>query len=194
MGVNGEVSRKVNRRMDKRIIYGLISFFSMLLIYFGISSIASGIEYALFQFGAYWKYILSIATGFGLQMSLYTHVRNFNISCRGQVAASGGMSAGSMVACCLHHVTDFLPIVGSTGGLLLLTYYIEPLLLIGVLSSWTGVVFMISVIQKNQLYGENGILKLIFNTLNFEKIKYVTLALSTAVSVYYLVTYNPFSF
>ncbi len=182
--------------IDRRIIYGVISFSSMLLFYFGVTSLASGWEYAFIQFRMYWSYILAIATGFGLQMFLYSHVRQFNISCKGQVAASGGMSAGSMIACCLHHVTDVLPIVGSSGliaggGIFLtLAYYIKPLLMVGVLSSMVGVTFMLAVIQKNRLYGE-GIFKYLFRAINFEKLKYAFLVFSVAFSIYYFITYNP---
>jgi hypothetical protein len=179
-------------RVDRRIVHGLVSLLSMLFIYFGIGGLASGIEHTLHQFGIYWKYILAISSGFGVQTFLYTHIKSFNISCKGHLAVSGSFSTGSMVACCLHHVTDLLPIVGGAAGFLLLAYYIEPLLLVGVLSSWTGVVFMISTIQKNMLYGENEILKVIFGTLNFERMRYAALALSTLILVYFLVTYSPF--
>jgi hypothetical protein len=177
--------------MDRRVVYGVISFSFMLLLYLGVTSLTSGLSYALEQFRSYWKYILAIATGFGLQMFLYSHVRQFDISCKSQVAASGGVSAGSMVACCLHHVTDLLPIVGSSGAFLILTYYIEPLLLLGTFSSWIGVIFMLAVIQRSGLYDESGIIGKLFKTVNFERVKYVVIVLFAIGLIYYFTTIEP---
>lgn len=183
--------------IDRRIVYGIISFSFMLLFYFGITSLTSGMSNAVAQFKLYWSYIITIATGFGLQMFLYSHVRNFNISCNSQVATSGGMSAGSMVACCLHHVAEILPIVGASGliagsGIFLtLAYYIKPLLTVGVLSSLVGVVFMVAVIQNNGLYSGRAF-DYLFKRINFEKLKYIVLVFAVTFSIYYFITYNPF--
>jgi|Deesub1362B_J571_1020462.scaffolds.fasta_scaffold00548_28 hypothetical protein len=177
-------------KFDMKLIYGILSFIFIILLYILVNTAVSSFEYALFQFGLYWRYVLAIAMGFGLQMYLFGHIRNFNVSCK-SVATSGGMSVGSMVACCLHHVTDFLPIIGSAGGLLILSYYVEPLLMLGVLSSWTGVVFMLAVIQRHNLYGKS--VETIFSSLNFEKVKYLTLVFSILISLYYFLSYQPFS-
>jgi Cu+-exporting ATPase len=180
------------RMPDRKVIYGITSFIFMISFYIVLNTLLSGFEYALYQFKLYWSYILAIASGFGVQMFLLGYARNFNVSCR-SVTASGGISAGSMVVCCLHHLTDFLPILGGVGGLLLLSYYIEPFLVLGALSSWTGVIFMLATIQKNRLY-EGRVPEIVFGLLNFWKMRYASLILSVLVSLYYFVTYNPFTF
>lgn len=42
-------------------------------------------------------------------------LRQRRVSTRASVATSGGVSAGSMAACCAHHLADFLPLLGLSG-------------------------------------------------------------------------------
>ena len=47
------------------------------------------------------------------------------------MGTSGGTSVTAMVACCLHHVTDVLPILGLSAAATFLTRYQRPFMLIG---------------------------------------------------------------
>ena len=65
---------------------------------------------------------------------------------------SGGAGVGSMAACCAHHVTDVLPLVGLAGAGLFLSTYQGLFLLLGVLSNAVGAVYLLSVLSRHGLY------------------------------------------
>ena len=58
-----------------------------------------------------------LIVGFGVQIGMFVNTRILikarSISGATSAAAgAGSVSAGSMVACCMHHITDVLPILG----------------------------------------------------------------------------------
>jgi hypothetical protein len=57
-----------------------------------------------------------------------------------------------MVACCAHHLTDVLPVIGLAGAATLLATYQDVLLLLGVLSNVVGVTYMLGLLRKHRLY------------------------------------------
>jgi len=72
------------------------------------------------------------------------------------MAASAGTSGGAMAACCAHHATDILPIVGLTAIAGVLDRYRIPLLLLGVFSNIIGVMWMLAHVKKHKLYERGG--------------------------------------
>jgi hypothetical protein len=161
----------------------------ILIFYFVVNTLGSGFYHALQQFKALWGYIITIATGFGIQIALYTHIREFNITCRREVAVSGSMSAGSMVACCIHHVTDFIPLIGS-GFAFFLSAYAELFLIVGVLSNVIGITFMLATMQKSGIYTNDGPFSRLFGSVDFSKIRYLVLIASISFIAYYYLTYH----
>ena len=65
--------------------------------------------------------------------------------------ASGGVNSLAMVACCAHHLTDILPLVGLAGVALVLGSYQSLFLLVGVLSSAIGAVYMLGTLRRHVL-------------------------------------------
>jgi presenilin-like A22 family membrane protease len=57
-----------------------------------------------------------------------------------------------MVACCAHHLTDVLPLVGLAGAAFFLAAYQWLFLLLGVLSNLVGLVFMLGQLRKHRLH------------------------------------------
>ena len=64
-------------------------------------------------------------------------------------AANTGISSVSMVACCAHHLTDILPLLGLAGLSLFLTRYQTWLIGVGIISNFLGVVYLIKQIRKH---------------------------------------------
>ncbi len=105
--------------------------------------------------------------GFGIQLGLYSYIR-FNIGKKvtgatAEVATAGGISTGSMIACCAHHITDVLPIIGLSAAAVFLIKYQLPFILVGIFSNLVGITMMLNIIQKHGLYQKKKILKAIFN-------------------------------
>lgn len=142
--------------IDRRIGFGLLSSILLLVFYVGVNYLSGGADAVYWNFKAYLPYILIIDAGFGLQMALYTHIRQFGERCH--AIAGTPITAGSMVACCLHHVTDLIPFAGAGIGLFL-SGYTELFFMIGSASSIIGVVWMLSTIQSGGLYDDRGLLK-----------------------------------
>ena len=175
--------------MDRRIRNGIAASLSLIAFYLIVNYLTSGTEGALWNFRNYWYYIVAIDVGFGIQIALYTHIRAFHHSCMS--VATGGVSAGSMVACCLHHVTDFVPIFG-TGLSFALSAYTEILMLIGVLSSAVGIAWMLATVQNGRLYRDGDLLSKIM-VVDYNSLKQAVLVISVFIAIFKFVTYNPYS-
>jgi hypothetical protein len=125
--------------------------------YFGILTWAQGWDYASSQFLRDRWYVIPIIVGFGVQAALYTILRFrifIPITSTGHagsvMGASGGTSATAMVACCIHHVTDVLPILGLGAAASFLTRYQRPFMLVGLAMNLAGIGVMLLVLYREQ--------------------------------------------
>ena len=84
-----------------------------------------------------------ILAGFGVQLGLYTYLKTVvRAAARGTGAlagAGGGTSTAAMVACCAHHVTDVLPLVGLSAAATFLAEYRIPFMLVGLGTNLIGI-------------------------------------------------------
>lgn len=165
-------SNLTNKRF---IIAGFAASLFLLVIYFGILSAANSFSHAVEQFGQMWYWILLLIAGFGLQVGLYFYIRaSFRlrqmINPTAAVATSGGISTGSMIACCLHHLVDVLPLMGLAAAAVFLTQYQVFFLILGILSNLIGIIIMLEIIQKHKF--SEGFLRriLIYNMNQVKKI------------------------
>lgn len=125
--------------------------------YLGILTWAQGWEYAANQFVLNRWYVVPIWIGFGIQAALYSILR-FRLFVPGASArragavmgTSGGTSVTAMLACCLHHVTDVLPILGLSAAATFLARYQRPFMLIGLLTEIIGILIMLFVLYRER--------------------------------------------
>jgi hypothetical protein len=61
-----------------------------------------------------------------------------------------------MVACCAHHLTDVLPLIGLAGAAVFLTAYQSIFLLLGLLSNVVGIVYLLGVLRRHGLFPTEG--------------------------------------
>ena len=163
--------------MVKRFLIPLATFLLgsafIASFYIGILTWAQGWDYASSQFVRDRWYVIPIIIGFGVQAALYTVLRFrlfIPISSTGHagsmtpftgvMGASGGTSATAMVACCIHHVTDVLPILGLSAAASFLTRYQRPFMLVGLAMNFIGIGVMLFV-----LYRERQKLQLVLETI-----------------------------
>lgn len=126
-------------------------------LYFGIVSLAQGGDHAAAFFLDELAYLLPLILGFGIQTALYLVLKKQLHLPPGQMGASGAMTGAggststiAMVACCAHHVTDVLPILGISAAATLLTEYQNAFMLIGLLTTMGGIVVMIRILVMEQ--------------------------------------------
>ena len=124
-------------------------------IYFGILTWAQGWSAASSIFLSNRWYVIPIWITFGIQAALYSVLR-FRLfiptAASGHSGAmmgtSGGASITAMVACCIHHVTDVLPVLGLSAAATFLTRYQRPFMLIGLAMNLLGIVVMLVVLYR----------------------------------------------
>lgn len=126
-------------------------------LYFGIMTWAEGWDTAVSQLVYNRWYIVPLWLGFGVQAALYSilRFRLFVPTARpshtgAMMGASGGTSTTAMVACCLHHVADVLPILGLSAAATFLTRYQRPFMLVGLGISLIGIVLMLRVLYRER--------------------------------------------
>lgn len=130
----------------------------MLVILFNISiaSLAEGSlqkGYQVFLTNGIFVYLIPLAVG--IQMGLFRYHRNITT---GNIAGSEKMGmAGSatssvtMVACCLHHVSDFLPSIGLIlAASSFLIRYKDAIIIIGLIANVAGSAYIARAIIKDR--------------------------------------------
>ena len=141
--------------MKKHIFIGLGAAILLLLVYVGIIVLAEGLEHALSQTFELWYWVVALAGGFGIQAGLFSFIRQGmrerRAATTASVSASGGISAGSMVACCAHHLSDVLPLLGLAGLAAFLADYQLYFIIAGVLSNIVGITIMLDTVQRHGL-------------------------------------------
>lgn len=125
--------------------------------YMGILTWAQGWGYAASQFVRDRWYVIPILIGFGVQAALYSILRfrlfipNVSTHHTGKVVSvNGGTSATAMVACCLHHATEVLPILGLSAAASYLARYQRPFMLIGIAMNVIGIIAMLLVLYRER--------------------------------------------
>lgn len=145
----------------KRFLIPITAFFmgSILIasFYIGILTWAQGWEYASSQFIRDRWYVIPIILGFGVQAALYSILRfrlfipvTSTAHAGSMIGASGGTSATVMVACCIHHVTDVLPILGLSAAASFLTRYQRPFMLAGLAMNLIGIGVMLFILYRER--------------------------------------------
>lgn len=128
----------------------------LVVLFLAIVSVSESWAHAWGLLGDLWPWIALLSTGFGLQAGLYWYIRRERQRRQAEgmaaVAASGGVSTGAMVACCLHHGTDVLPVLGLTALTPLLTRYQPLFLTAGVMANLFGISVMLLTIKRLGLY------------------------------------------
>lgn len=127
------------------------------LLYFGIVSWVESPQHALDLFWEDRWIVTPIILGFGIQSALYIILKKglfVPVSHTGVSGAltgtGGGMSTAAMVACCAHHVTDVLPILGLAAAATFLSEYRIAFMLVGLGTTILGIAFMTIILFKER--------------------------------------------
>ncbi len=126
-------------------------------LYFGIMSWAEGFQAARELFWADRWFVIPIIVGFGLQVALYT-ILKFRLfvpmdtvgPSSALMGASGTTSTVAMVACCVHHVTDVLPLLGLTAAAAFLGQYRLAFMWVGLGTTIFGIAVMLHILYRER--------------------------------------------
>lgn len=137
-------------------VAGIVAAGLLASLYIGIVGVAQGLDHAFELVTGDWYFVIPIVIGFGIQVGLFAHVRSGLHLRKGTgsttalTGAGTGTSTVSMVACCAHHLTDVLPIMGLSGAALFLNEYRGPLMGLGILTNAVGIAVMMRLIRKSR--------------------------------------------
>lgn len=124
---------------------GFLGTSLLLFFYFSIVTLISGWPFAQSQFAKYWYFIVSLAFGFGIQVGLYTYLKNSirkqNISAK-VLAVSGSTSGAAMISCCSHYLANILPVLGISGFITFVTQYQVQFFWVGLALNLVGIAYM----------------------------------------------------
>jgi copper chaperone CopZ len=128
---------------QRPFLFSLLGMVGLMTLYLGIVSLAEGWTHAVeLMIGDAWL-VGPIMVGFGVQVGLYTYLKTvIHAAARGTGAlagAGGTTSTAAMVACCAHHVTDVLPLLGLSAAAAFLAEYRIPLMLVGLVTNLIGI-------------------------------------------------------
>jgi hypothetical protein len=134
---------------------GLAGSFFLAGLYLGLVSWAESFQHALEFFWQDRWIVLPVILGFGMQVALYVvlkkrlfipHASNASSGANGlMTGASGVTSSVAMAACCAHHVTDVLPILGLTAAATFLAEYRVAFMLVGLAMTLVGIMVMLVI-------------------------------------------------
>ncbi|HEX5942607.1 MAG TPA: hypothetical protein VFY66_10030 [Anaerolineales bacterium] len=143
------------RRYTIPLFAFLVGSLLMAGIYFGILTWAQGWDSALAIFQLNRWFVIPIWITFGIQATLYSILRfrlfvptTSTANTAAVMGTSGGTSVTAMVACCLHHVTDVLPVLGLSAAATFLTRYQRPFMLVGLGMNLVGVLVMLIILYR----------------------------------------------
>lgn len=130
---------------------GTIATIILLTVYVSIVSLVSGWNFMLTQLQTYWYFVISLATGFGIQVGLYSYLKSAisRTNMSGKVlAVSGTTSTAAMISCCAHYLVNLLPILGAVGIITIISQYQVQLFWVGLVFNLIGIIYMASRIYK----------------------------------------------
>ena len=139
-------------------LFGTIASFAIVGIYLGMNTLTADWYFARVQFNEYRWWIVALAFGLGVQVTLYSLLRaqfkkNRMRAAKSSMAASGGVSAAAMIACCSHYLATVLPALSlpflSAAAVAKLEQYQPYFFLAGILSCIVGIGLMVRIMKKN---------------------------------------------
>ena len=135
----------------KSTLTGMAGASALLGLYFSILTAVSGWDFALGQFAAFWHFVLSLALGFGIQVSLFSYLRRAirsHCASGSALAVSGTTSTAAMISCCAHYLANILPAVGAAGLVTVASQYQVEFFWAGLAANAAGIAYMASKVAR----------------------------------------------
>ncbi len=154
---SGRYMSGIKSLLKNPFVFGAGTGILVILFNISVASIAEGsIEkgYQVFLTNGIFVYLIPLAVS--IQMGLFRYHRNLisghSVSGSEKMGMAGSATSSlTMVACCLHHVSDFLPAIGfilATSSFLI--QYKDAIITIGLLANVAGSVYIARAILKDR--------------------------------------------
>lgn len=131
---------------------GLLAALGLVGLYFAVVALLQDRAHALDLLWQDRYFVAAIASGFGTQMGLYTYLRRLRRASGAaphvMAGAGTGASSLSMVACCLHHVSDVLPLIGLSGAAIFFSRFRIPVMALGLTMNLAGIAVTVRILRR----------------------------------------------
>lgn len=138
----------------RALAIGGVAFTLLLGVYFVLVGLISGLDYTLEQFAVYWPFLVALAAGFGIQIGLYSYLRRLVAhpgASKKVVAVSGTTSTAAMISCCVHYLTNIVPVLGATGLVTIAAQYQVQFFWVGLAFNLAGIAYIVpKVLQASK--------------------------------------------
>lgn len=145
---------EVTHPWQRPVLFSLLGMAGLMALYLILVSLAEGWSHAVDLLLEDAWLIGPIMIGFGVQVGLYTYLKTgLHAAAHGTGAlagAGGGTSTAAMIACCAHHVTDVLPLLGLSAAAAFLAEYRIPFMLVGLVTNLIGIGVMSFLIIRQR--------------------------------------------
>ncbi len=144
------------RRLLWPIIGGMLGAVSLSTLYLMIVTVAESWSHALELFRQDMPFVVPIILGFGVQVGLFVYLKQGlhlpeDTRTAGALTGAGtGTSTVAMVACCAHHVTDVLPLVGLSAAAVFLAEYKVWFMAAGLATNLVGIGVMLRLLRRER--------------------------------------------
>ena len=147
------------KQKTKIFLNAITATLSLLLLYFAIVTLVSGFKFAMSQFESFWYFLISLAVGFGIQIGLYSYLKQLvknssMVMGKKTVAMTGTTSTLAMISCCAHYLANIVPILGIAGALTIVAQYQTEIFWVGLAFNLFGIAFISNKIIKFKKYHE----------------------------------------
>ncbi len=144
----------VTHPWQRPVLFSLLGIVGLMTLYLILVSLAEGWTHAVDLLIEDAWLVGPIMIGFGVQVGLYTYLKTgLHVTAHGTGAltgAGGGTSTAAMVACCAHHITDVLPLLGLSAAATFLAEYRIPFMLVGLATNLIGIGVMSFLIVRQR--------------------------------------------
>src|SRR3989344_4167823 len=138
--------------VKRAVIFGLLGGVGLISFYLLVMSLASGSwSYTLENLWQLRLWVGALVLGFSVQVGLYSYLKSCSVGSgvtTGAAATGATTSSVAMLACCAHHVTDILPILGLSAASLFLTKYQTWFFALGITSNLVGIFIMLKRLKR----------------------------------------------
>lgn len=132
--------------MRKAVFHGFLATLALVSLYFVIMRAGSGSwDYTISELIRLRYFIASLLVGFGIQIGLFSYLKScakMTKLASGTTVTGATTSSVAMLACCAHHITDVIPLIGLSALSLVLVKYQVWFLSLGIASNLVGISLM----------------------------------------------------
>ena len=136
--------------------WGIAGAAGIALIFYSVQALGmQSLSGPYYFFKQNWFFISPLIILFAIQVGLWQKMREIVKISSNSVTASGSVSTGAMIACCMHNFVGVMSIAGISGLAVFFAAYQNYIFLISILFSSGGLVYMVYKYKEIKIHCAN---------------------------------------